>query len=261
MSGPRPQFGAYEAVQRARRGRSRRLRGSGTGNADSCGEDPRDCCGFATCECYGIVRHRPGFNVGSWSTCSDDINCNSSIEDALHEGDLFDIIFERNRRAPQVADDSPRRSRAAVTPATSASWSASTSPPRAQWDRTKPDYRLLDVVQCAGPNGRNPEHPRDRRRVLVPARRAVAQAGASVVDAAREAVAHGGPDLEIDQTSWSCGHEHVTSTEFGTVERVVACRAGLSIGHTRARRSAPRLARPALDERLVSRIGGRLPRR
>lgn len=154
MSGPRPQFGAYEAVQRALAAVGHGVYELGTGNADSSGEDPRDCCGFATCECYGIVRHRPGFNVGSWSTCSDDINCNASIEDALHEGDLFEIIFEPEAGAllkwPTIhlPGHPPFTGHECIVVGTTRAYG--------KWDRTKPDYRLLDVVQCAGPNGRHP---------------------------------------------------------------------------------------------------------
>ncbi len=50
-----------------------------------------DCAGFAISWCYKLTRHRPGFNVGSWSSCSDDLNCNSAIEDAEHAGELFEI--------------------------------------------------------------------------------------------------------------------------------------------------------------------------
>lgn len=48
-----------------------------------------DCAGFAICFCWKIVRHRPGFNVGSWSTVSDDVNVNSAIEDGEHKQELF----------------------------------------------------------------------------------------------------------------------------------------------------------------------------
>src|SRR4029077_5698407 len=62
-----------------------------------------DCCGFAINWCYGIVRHRPGFNVGPWSTCSDDINCNSAIEDAKHGGDLFALVDDARKPGDLLA--------------------------------------------------------------------------------------------------------------------------------------------------------------
>jgi hypothetical protein len=48
-----------------------------------------DCAGFAISWCYKVPRHRPGLNVGPWSTCADDLNCNSAIEDSDHAQDLF----------------------------------------------------------------------------------------------------------------------------------------------------------------------------
>lgn len=51
-----------------------------------------DCSGFAISYCYGIVRHRPGFNTGPWATVSDDVNPNSAIEDAQHKEELFQNV-------------------------------------------------------------------------------------------------------------------------------------------------------------------------
>jgi len=59
-----------------------------------------DCAGFAISWCYELPRHRPGFNVGPWASVSDDINCNSAIEDAEHARDLFELVTG----APQNGD-------------------------------------------------------------------------------------------------------------------------------------------------------------
>ncbi len=56
------------------------------------GETGSDCAGFAICYAWKLKRHRPGFNVGSWATISDDINCNSALEDGLHKRELFDTL-------------------------------------------------------------------------------------------------------------------------------------------------------------------------
>lgn len=50
-----------------------------------------DCIGFVLW-CHRITRHRPGFNTGPWSTCVDDINTDSAIEDAQHRAELFDLV-------------------------------------------------------------------------------------------------------------------------------------------------------------------------
>jgi hypothetical protein len=51
-----------------------------------------DCAGFAICYAWKIVRHRPGFNHGSWATVSDDVNVNSAIEDGDHARELFTTL-------------------------------------------------------------------------------------------------------------------------------------------------------------------------
>jgi hypothetical protein len=61
----------------------------GTGDCDTPLGGRSDCFGFAFNFCYGIRRHRPGFNAGPWASVSDDLNCNSAIEDAQHKQELF----------------------------------------------------------------------------------------------------------------------------------------------------------------------------
>jgi hypothetical protein len=113
-----------------------------------------DCAGFAISWCYKLRRHRPGFNVGAWSSVSDDLNCNSAIEDADHEGDLFErvttpapgvlLVYPTIRL---VGHPNPWIGHVAIV----------TSVVRCrEWDNERPDYSLLDVAQCCGPNGRGP---------------------------------------------------------------------------------------------------------
>ncbi|HEU4726784.1 MAG TPA: peptidoglycan-binding domain-containing protein [Kofleriaceae bacterium] len=115
-----------------------------------------DCAGFALSWCYKIPRHRPGLNVGPWSTCSDDLNCNSALEDADHARDLF------------------ARATGRVQPGDLLTYPTITLPdhPGKEWighvgivigvsraagfNLASPDYSLLDIAQCCGPNGRAP---------------------------------------------------------------------------------------------------------
>jgi len=88
-TGPRPLRTAEQAVDYARSMVGRGVYRLGTGDINTAGDDERDCFGFAYCEAYQVRRHRPGFNRGAWATVSDDLNCNSAIEDARHAGELF----------------------------------------------------------------------------------------------------------------------------------------------------------------------------
>jgi hypothetical protein len=113
-----------------------------------------DCAGFAGCWCYKLPRHRPGYNRGPWSTCSDDLNCNSKLEDARHGRDLFAVVTD----APQPGDilayptiylpgHPPFCGHECIVVGVSRA---------AAFDISKPDWSLLDVAQCCGPNGRAP---------------------------------------------------------------------------------------------------------
>ncbi len=92
---------AEEALARAQRGvdlKGQYLLGTGdyTNDAapwtsDGYSRSGSDCAGFAICWAWKLVRHRPGFNHGPWSTVEDDINVNSAIEDAEHNQELFTI--------------------------------------------------------------------------------------------------------------------------------------------------------------------------
>jgi hypothetical protein len=153
-TGARPLYTAAQAVAHARALAGRGVYQLGTGDIDSSGDGPRDCFGFAFCEVYGVKRHRPGFNRGAWSSVSDDLNCNSAIEDADHAGELFERVFTP---APGVllvyptirlaGHDQPWIGHVAIVVGMSRCL---------EWDHRFPSYAHLDVVQCRGPNGRKP---------------------------------------------------------------------------------------------------------
>lgn len=122
-----------------------------------------DCAGFALCWCYKLQRHRPGYNrgAGAAATVVDDINCNSALEDAVHDRDLFGLVD---------GDDLPQPGDLLCYPTITlvggdgASYTfighvcIVTSVDRldTSWDPARPRYELLDVAQCKGPNGRAP---------------------------------------------------------------------------------------------------------
>lgn len=112
-----------------------------------------DCCGFAITWCYKLTRHRPGFNVGWWATCSDDINCDSAVEDARHQQDLFELcdkpevgamLLYPSIRLPQ--HQPPFYQCGHVSIIIDAS----------KWKADAPSYSDLVVAQCHGPNGFKP---------------------------------------------------------------------------------------------------------
>lgn len=103
-----------------------------------------DCWGLAGAWAYKLPRHRPGFNRGAWSTVSDDINCDSAIEDAEHRQDLFELA-----QSPAVGDllvypsiRGPDRKRIRIGHV-----GIITGVP-AEWDPATPQYELVEVVQC-----------------------------------------------------------------------------------------------------------------
>lgn len=166
MTGPRPLRTADEAVARALALVDRGVYELGTGDLPSTGDDTRDCFGFAVCECYGIKRHRPGFNGGWYEAPStehpqgrspsvtDDLNCNSAIDDADHHGDLFERVTTPFPGAlilyPTIRLQGHARPWIGhVKLVTSVSRCC-------EWNHDAPDWSLLDTVECAGPNGRRP---------------------------------------------------------------------------------------------------------
>ena len=126
----------------------------GTGDCDTPSSGRSDCFGFAFCRCYGVRRHRPGFNRGSWATVTDDLNCNSAIEDADHHRELFvragrpelgDLLAYPTIHLPD--HPKPWVGHIAIVIGVSRVL---------EWDPAAPDWSLLDVAQCAGPDGRTP---------------------------------------------------------------------------------------------------------
>lgn len=116
-----------------------------------------DCAGFAISWCYKLPRHRKGYNVGSWASVSDDLNCNSAIEDAEHARELF-VPADRPQPGDLVtyptftllaSDGTHKTFIGHVGIVTGVSRVL-------EWDPETPQYELLDIAQCKGPNGRAP---------------------------------------------------------------------------------------------------------
>lgn len=128
----------------------------GTGDFDTPVGGRSDCFGFAFCRCYGVKRHRPGFNVGDWASVTDDLNCNSAIEDADHHRELFVRVISG---PPRIGDllayptfhlpghDKPWIGHIAIVVGADR---------LLEWDWARPTWSFLDVAQCAGPDGRSP---------------------------------------------------------------------------------------------------------
>ncbi len=127
-----------------------------------------DCAGFAICWCYKLRRHRPGFASGRvpreyWdqSDVDDDINCNSLIEDALTDQEvcapvtsgipqLGDLLVYPSLRLT-LADGSLFKTIGHVGLVVGNARIIGSA-----WQWEDPQYHLLDVAQCKGPNGRTP---------------------------------------------------------------------------------------------------------
>jgi hypothetical protein len=130
----------------------------GTGDCDTPIGGPSDCAGFAICRCYGLRRHRPGFNVGPWASVTDDLNCNSAIEDADHARELFTRVTSG---PPQLGDLLTYPTFSLLVGGEHRTWighvAIVTGVSRLlEWDWTRPTWAGLDVVQCRGPNGARP---------------------------------------------------------------------------------------------------------
>jgi hypothetical protein len=112
-----------------------------------------DCAGFAISWCYKLPRHRPSYNVGAWASVSDDLNCNSAIEDSEHARELF---------MPATGDPRPGDLIAYPTIHLAGHTFIGHVCIVVGVDRAgfftieAPDFSLLDVVHCHGPNGRAP---------------------------------------------------------------------------------------------------------
>lgn len=153
-SGPRSLRGALAAVELAKSLVGTGVYQLGTGDWDTRVGGQSDCAGFAICKCYGLRRHRPGFNRGAWASVSDDINCNSLIEDADHARELAAPVTTGH---PQIGDlltyptftVSGHRFIGHVVIVTGIGRLL-------EWDWARPTWGWLDVAQCLGPNGRKP---------------------------------------------------------------------------------------------------------
>lgn len=107
-----------------------------------------DCAGFAISWCWKLKRHRPGFNLGIWSSVSDDINCNSALEDSQHAQELFVPVLED----PQPGDlllyptfhfgGKEFIGHVCIIETVPAGW--------------KGGFHWMTVIQCHGPNGFKP---------------------------------------------------------------------------------------------------------
>ncbi len=126
----------------------------GTGDTDTPAWGRFDCAGFAISRCYQLRRHRPGFNIGPWASISDDLNCNSAIEDADHHHELFvraarpepgDLLTYPTFYLP--GNPKPFIGHVAIVVDVSRV---------VEWDPAAPAWSLLGVVQCCGPDGRMP---------------------------------------------------------------------------------------------------------
>lgn len=153
MSGPRPLYANDMAVRHALSMVGRGVYQLGSGDIGSNNDDPRDCFGFAYNECYGVPRHRPGFNRGPWATVEDDLNCNSAIEDADHHGELFERV---QTPAPGILLAYPTIYLHGHPPFIGHIGIIVGVSRCLEWDHDQPRYSLLDVVQCHGPNGLKP---------------------------------------------------------------------------------------------------------
>ncbi len=122
-----------------------------------------DCVGFAVNRCFQLPRHRPGFNkhtaqlapdLAAQLDVEDDINCNSMIGDALTDQDLCEIV---TTPAPGCLLVYPTIHLAGHPLPFVGHVAIIVSVARCStFDVDRPDYSLIDTVQCCGPNGRKP---------------------------------------------------------------------------------------------------------
>ena len=129
----------------------------GTGDIDSTGDDLRDCAGFAICECFGLKRHRPGYNNGPWASVSDDINCNSVIEDALHKQELFRPVGPTELPEPGDLLTYPTvRIKGMDGQMKTFIGHVGILSDTSGWMKTNPKWGSLKIIQCCGPDGHTP---------------------------------------------------------------------------------------------------------
>lgn len=130
--------------------------------------DPASDCRFAINYCYKLPAKRKGFNRGPWSSVEDWINYNSAIEDSEHARDLFetasgvpfpgDVVCYPTIYL-QGADGLKHKFTghgALVISVVRA----------AKFELARPNWSLLDIVHCHGPNGRGPAITRSNGAVF-----------------------------------------------------------------------------------------------
>lgn len=128
----------------------------GTGNFNTPVGGKSDCAGFAFNRCYNIKRHRPGFNRGRHASVIDHLNCNSCLEDAAHASELFEFVNRPEIGALLAYPTFTSRGKRFIGHV----GIVVDVPP--EWPGHPLDtggetaWEDLIVVQCCGPNGRNP---------------------------------------------------------------------------------------------------------
>jgi len=143
-----------EAIQRAVKYVGRGTYGLGKGGYDARrpddpfqnvnGIEMADCSAYSIQYAYKLPAHRPRFNEGGWASVSDDINCDSAIEDGEHHHELFDVV-DRPRLGdllvyPSIRDEHGKRIRighVGIVVGLCAEWGPAT-----------PQFGELTVVQC-----------------------------------------------------------------------------------------------------------------
>lgn len=111
-----------------------------------------DCWGFADSFCHDNPRTDPGFNRGSWATVADARNCDSGIEEAEHVGKAYQVI-ERPEAGcllvmPSIRDEDDRDGDGNETERLRIGHVWLVVRVAAEWDAARPQYDLLDTVQC-----------------------------------------------------------------------------------------------------------------
>lgn len=162
---PRPKHTPAEALERCRAlvGKGQYLLGALDGDA---ARQVFDCTSFSMRYAFELAGKRLGFNrawtedwcTGTRASVVDHINSNSAIEDAMHERDLFEFVTGRPElgdlvvcptiRLPDHPDKGPWIGHAAIVSGVDRS--------KHRWDPQAPQFALLDIIECRGPDGRSP---------------------------------------------------------------------------------------------------------
>lgn len=163
-TGARPKYSATEALERCGK-----LIGCGTYKLGALDSDADnlvfDCFSFAVRYAFGLDGHRPGFNrdwkvdwmTGATATVVDDLNSNSAVENALFgDRELFEVVVGPPRlgdiiAAPTihlVGHPEPWIGHAVIV--------SGIGRGNGVWDPQAPTYAMLDIIECRGPNERNP---------------------------------------------------------------------------------------------------------